>query len=88
MSDPRAGSRKGMRNGFSTLGECPEGMWEWEHGCLVGGGPKLRNVGECQTDLGEMEWEWRDEGTGGVSGLERCRKRNPQFMPKVQNPLM
>ena len=47
MSDPRAGSRKGMRDGFSPPWECPEGMWEWgEQGCLVGGGSELRNVGE------------------------------------------
>lgn len=46
--------------GFSTPGECPEGMWEREQGLLVGGGPELRNVGECQTDLGEMEWGWRE----------------------------
>lgn len=45
-----------MRDGFSIPGECPEGMWEQEQGRLVEGGPKLRNVGECQTDLGEMEW--------------------------------
>lgn len=57
MSDPGAESRKGMRDGFSIPGECPEGMWEQEQeqGRLVEGGPKLRNVGECQTDLGEME---------------------------------
>lgn len=48
MSDPRAGSRKGMGDGFSTPGEYPEGMWEREQGRLVGGGPKLRNVGEFQ----------------------------------------
>ena len=31
MSDPRLGSRKGMRDGFSTVGEFPDGMWKWEH---------------------------------------------------------
>lgn len=56
MSDPRAGSRKGMRDGFSTPGECPEGMWERELGRLVGGGPELRNVGEHRTNLREMGW--------------------------------
>lgn len=29
-----------------------------------------------------------DVETGRVSGLERCRKRNLKFMPKVQNPLV
>lgn len=59
MSDPRAGSRKGMRDGFSTPGEYPEGMWSGSRAPGSGGGLEARNVEECQIDGGGGRQSWR-----------------------------
>lgn len=63
-----------MRNGFSTPGECPEGMWEQEQGRLVGGrtgakggGLELRNVEECHTQLEDTgQWGGREGDWEGL----------------------
>lgn len=71
-----------MRDGFSTPGECPEGMWERELGRLVGGGSELRNVGERRADLREVGWRRETEGDGGR--LQEWKGRwAGEFMPNT-----
>lgn len=78
MSDPRTGGRKGMRNGFSTPGECPEGMWEQEQGRLAGGELELRNVEECHTQLEDTgQWGGREGDWEGLWTAE-MQKEKPQ----------
>lgn len=65
-----------MRDGFSTPGECPEGMWEQKLGATARGRAWLRNVGECQTDLWELDLVRQEMRRLEGSGLERWGKRN------------
>lgn len=85
MSDPGAGSRKGMRDGFSTPGECPQGMWEQESSW---GRAQAQECGGVSGRSGGDGMVEGDLQTGRASGLERYRKRNPKFMPNVQNALV
>lgn len=84
MSDPGAGSRKGMRDGFSIRGECPKGMWEQEPGSGRAQAKECGGVSDRSGGDGMVEG---DLETGRASGLERCRKRNPTFVPNVRNAL-
>lgn len=81
MSDPRAGSRKGMRDGFSIPGEYPEGMWEWEQDCLGAG--ECWSKGMSERSGGDGVGMEGDVDTGRVSELERGRKRSLRFMTMV-----
>ena len=45
MSDAGLGSRKGMRDGFSTVGEFPEGMWKREQGASGRGRAQAKEFG-------------------------------------------
>lgn len=84
MSDPRAGSRKGMRDGFSTPGEYPEGMWEWEQGAWERGRARAKECGGVsERSGGDRVGMEGDVDVGRGSAPERCRKRNIKFMTMV-----
>ena len=86
MSDPRLGSRKGMRDGFSTVGEFPEGMWKWEQGASGRGRAQAKESGGFPGSSAGKESTCSAGDPGLVSWVgkipwRRAWQPTPEFLP-------
>ena len=89
MSDPRLGSRKGMRDGFSTVEEFPDGMWKWEQGASGRGRAQAKESGGFPGSSAGKESTCSAGDPGSVPGSERSPgggHGNPLQYSCLENP--